>query len=327
MYPFTYTAITRDGQAIEALSASPNALLLAGGTNLIDEMKLNLRTPEKLIDINGVGLDKIELKDGGLRIGALVRNSDLAYDERVKKTYPVLSEALLSGASAQLRNMATTGGNLLQKTRCYYYRDTSYSQCNKRNPGSGCAALDGLNRIHALLGTSEQCIATHPSDMCVALSALDATINLKGPSGERRVPINEFYVPYGENPSKENVLSPGELITSVDLPALPAGAKSLYLKTRDRASYEFALASVAVVAVVEGGAFKDIRIALGGVATKPWRSAEAEAVLKTGSVSAETFNAAAEAAMKSAKPQKDNAFKLELAKRSIVAALERVTAI
>lgn len=328
MYPFAYTAVTKEGQAIDAIAAAPTAYFLAGGTNLIDEMKLNVRTPDKLIDINGVALDKIEAnKDGGLRIGALVRNSDLAYDERVEKQYPVLSQALLSGASPQLRNMATTGGNLLQKTRCMYYRDTEYQQCNKRNPGSGCAALEGFNRIHALLGTSDKCIATHPSDMCVAMAALDAVIRVKGPKGERTIPFQEFYIPYGEDPAKENVLAHDELITAVDLPALPAGSKSLYIKTRDRASYEFALASVAVVAAMDGKTIKSISLALGGVATKPWRAGEAEALLKGRPAGDEVFKAAAEAALKDAKPQKYNAFKVELAKRTIVAALQRVTAV
>ncbi|MGC4032784.1 MAG: xanthine dehydrogenase family protein subunit M [Tepidisphaeraceae bacterium] len=327
MYPFTYTAVTRQGQAIESIGKTPTALFLAGGTNLVDEMKLNVRRPTQLIDINGIGLDKIEASpDGGLRIGTLVKNSDLAYDKQVSERYPVLSQALLSGASAQLRNMATTGGNLLQKTRCTYYRDTTYEACNKRTPGSGCAAINGHNRSHALLGTSDQCIATHPSDMCVALAALDAVIRVSGPRGERQIPINEFYVPYGDDPAKENVLAHDELITAVDLPPLPAAKRSVYLKARDRASYEFALASAAVVLDLDGKSIKSARIALGGVASKPWRSHEAEAALNGKEATDDAFKAAAEAALKNARPQKDNAFKVELAKRTIVEALRRAAA-
>src|SRR4051794_34809978 len=217
---------------------------IAGGTTLVDLMKLNVETPTRLLDINRLPLDKIEAEpDGGLKIGATARNSDLAHHPAVVKDYPVLSEAILSGASAQLRNMATTAGNLLQRTRCYYYRDVSYPQCNKRSPGAGCAALEGYNRIHAILGTSEQCIATHPSDMDVALVAFDAVVRTRGPKGERQISIHDFYVPYGQDPAKENVLEAGELITAVDLPANPTFARSHYLKVRDRASYEFALSS------------------------------------------------------------------------------------
>ena len=327
MYPFTYTSVTKSGQAIDSLNASPNAMFLAGGTNLIDEMKLNVKTPANLIDITAIpGLDKVEpAHDGGLRIGTLVRNSDLAYDTRVIKQFPALNQALLSGASAQLRNMATLGGNLLQKTRCTYYRDVHYEQCNKRHPGSGCAALDGFNRMHALLGTSDQCIATHPSDMCVALTALDATIHVRGPTGERQIPINEFYVPYGEDPARENVLAADELIEFVTLPPTAWFGRSLYLKTRDRASYEFALASAAVAIELDGKTIKSARVALGGIATKPWRSSEAEKVLVGKQANALTFTAAAEAALRGAKPQKYNAFKVELAKRTIVQALMNVT--
>ncbi|MGN6507623.1 MAG: FAD binding domain-containing protein [Tepidisphaeraceae bacterium] len=326
MSPFTYVAVTQQGKAIDTLRANPHAKFLAGGTNLIDEMKLNVQQPTSLIDINGLPLNKIEpLPDGGLRIGAMVRNSELAYDERVMRQYPVLSEALLSGASAQLRNMASTAGNLLQHTRCSYYRDTSYP-CNKRHPGAGCSAIGGFNRMHAILGTSDQCIATHPSDMCVAMAALDAIIRVTGPEGERTIPINDFYIPYGQDPAKENVLRHDELITAVDLPANAFAKRSHYLKVRDRASYEFALASAAVLLDVKGGSIKAARVALGGVGTKPWRSREAENALVGQSPDDKAFTAAADAALAGAKPQKYNAFKIELAKRTLVHALKHVAA-
>ncbi|HET8637679.1 MAG TPA: xanthine dehydrogenase family protein subunit M, partial [Acidobacteriaceae bacterium] len=262
--------------------------------------------------------------DGGLKIGALVRNSDLALHPEVKARYAVLSEALLSGASPQLRNMATTGGNLLQRTRCYYFRDTAYA-CNKRQPGSGCSAMDGYNRIHAVLGGSEHCVATHPSDMAVAMMALEAVVHARKDKRERRIALDDLYLLPGATPDKENVLEPGELITYVTLPKLPAGTKSHYLKLRDRAQYEFALASAAVVVTVNGGRVERARIALGGVATKPWRSREAEAALEGKSASEENFRAAAEAAMRDAKPLRDNKFKIELAKRAIVRALNTAT--
>jgi xanthine dehydrogenase YagS FAD-binding subunit len=298
---------------------------VAGGTTLIDLMKLNVETPRTVIDINSLPLAKIErTPDGGLRIGAMVRNSDLAHDKIVMQEYPVLSEALLSGASPQLRNMATTGGNLLQRTRCYYFRDTAYP-CNKREPGTGCSAIDGYNRIHAILGTSEHCIATHASDMDVALTALEATVHTIGPKGELAIPLGEFYLVPGNTPHIENVLAPGELITHVTLPKLAAGTRSHYLKRRDRTSYEFALASAAVVAQVEGGHFRRVRIAFGGIATKPWRSPEAEKALEGKEATEANFRAAAEAALRNARPLHDNAFKVELAKRTLVRALKNVT--
>jgi xanthine dehydrogenase YagS FAD-binding subunit len=327
MTPFTYIAVTREGEAIESFAARAGSAFLAGGTNLVDDMKLGVEQPLHLIDINQLPLARIEsLADGGLRIGALVRNTELAYDDRVRAKYPALSQAILSGASGQLRNMATTAGNLLQRTRCYYFRDVSYPNCNKRAPGSGCAALDGFNRIHAILGASEQCIATHPSDMDVALVAFDAVVRTQGPGGktERKIPIEQFYVPYGEDPARENVLSKGELITAVDLPAEVFFAKSHYLKVRDRASYEFALASAAVALDVQGGTIKQARVALGGVATKPWRARAAEKALVGQKPSDEAFAAAADAELKVAKPQKYNAFKVELCKRTIVRALQTV---
>jgi xanthine dehydrogenase YagS FAD-binding subunit len=289
-------------------------------------MKLNVERPTVVVDINALPLDQVEASsDGGLKIGAMVRNSDLANHEAVRQHYPVLSQALLSGASPQLRNMATTGGNLLQRTRCYYFRDTAYTACNKRDPGSGCAAIDGYNRIHAILGTSEHCIATHPSDMAVAMMALEATVHMQGPKGERQIPIDDFYLVPGNTPQRETVIEPGELITYVTLPPLARGTRSYYLKLRDRASYEFALSSAAVVVQVEGGRIRRARVALGGVATKPWRSREAERALEGHPADAASFKAAADAALQGAKPLHDNAFKVELAKRCLTRALRVVT--
>jgi xanthine dehydrogenase YagS FAD-binding subunit len=317
MQAFRYT----QAKTVEGAAAS-GGRFVAGGTTLVDLMKLNVETPQVLVDINGLPLDRVETTaDGGLRIGALVRNSDLAFNNTVKQKYLVLSMALLSGASPQLRNMATTGGNLLQRTRCYYFRDTNYA-CNKREPGSGCSALDGFNRIHAVLGTSEQCVATHPSDMAVAMMALEAMVHMRSAKGERSIALNEFYLEPGTTPDKENVLQPGELITHVTLPAPAAGTKSYYLKLRDRAQYEFALASAAVVVTMDGHKVERVRIALGGVATKPWRSMAAERVLHGREATTANFRRAAEAALEGAKPLRDNAFKVELAKRAIVRALE-----
>jgi xanthine dehydrogenase YagS FAD-binding subunit len=316
----------------KALASAQQGKFIAGGTTLVDLMKLSVETPKTLVDINLLPLDKIEkLPDGGLRIGAIVRNSDLAWNDEVKKSYPVLSEALLSGASPQLRNMATTGGNLLQRTRCVYFREPSAGTsggygCNKRTPGSGCAAMDGFNRMHAVLGTSDKCIATHPSDMCVAMAALEAVIHVEGPKGKRTIAFADFHKLPGDTPQIENALEPGELITHVDLPKPVQGTKSTYLKLRDRASYEFALASAAVVARVEGGRIRYIRVAMGGVGTKPWRSREAEAALMGKPANAAIFKAAAEAALAKAKPHKDNAFKVELARRCLVRSLKTATA-
>jgi xanthine dehydrogenase YagS FAD-binding subunit len=320
MNTFSYTLATRPEDALRARTAARTAYL-GGGTNLIDHIKLGVERPDALIDVRKIGLDKIEALDGGgLRIGAAVRNTALAYDGRVQKAFPALSQALLSGASPQLRNAATTAGNLLQRTRCYYFRD-GVSPCNKRAPGSGCAALTGLNRIHAVLGTSERCIATHPSDMDVALVALDARVRLSGVDGERVVPLVDFYVAYGEDPARENVLAPGELITAVDLPATPWFARSHYFKARERASYEFALASAAVALDVRDGVVRDCRIALGGVATKPWRALAAEAALKGATPTEENFLAAANAELKAAVPRAHNGFKIELCRRVITQAL------
>jgi xanthine dehydrogenase YagS FAD-binding subunit len=326
--------LTRAGDTDQAIKDAAKATtaqqgaevrFIGGGTTLIDLMKLNVEQPQKLIDINRLPLDKIEsLPDGRLTIGAVVRNSDLAYHPVVRKNYAVLSEAILSGASTQLRNMATTAGNLLQRTRCMYFRATDMP-CNKREPGTGCAAITGVNRSLAILGTSEHCIATNPSDMCVAMAALEATIHVRGPKGERSIPIADFHVLPGNTPQHETVLEPGDLITHVTLPPPAPGSRSLYLKLRDRASYEFALASAAVVVTVAGTKLTRARVALGGVGTKPWRSIEAEDEL-TGQTATEiVFRKAAEAALRSAKPQSENGFKVELAKRCLIHALKLAT--
>jgi xanthine dehydrogenase YagS FAD-binding subunit len=298
---------------------------IAGGTTLIDLMKLNVETPQKLVDITRLPLAKIDiLPDGGLSIGAMVRNSDVAHHPVVQKNYRVLSEAILSGATVQLRNMATTGGNLLQRTRCMYFRDTAMP-CNKREPGSGCAAITGVNRGLAILGTSEHCVASNPSDMNVALAALEATIHVRGAKGERSVPIRDFHLLPGNTPHRETVLEPGDLITHVTLPPPAPGSRSLYVKLRDRASYEFALASAAVAVTISGGKITRARVALGGVGTKPWRSPEAEAELSNQSATEDIFRKAADAALRDAKPQSQNGFKVELAKRCLVHALKLVT--
>ena len=295
---------------------------IAGGTTLLDLMKLNVETPARLVDVNRLPLDRIvAAADGGLTIGATVRNSDLARHPTVQRDYSVLSQAILAGASAQIRNMATTAGNLLQRTRCVYFRDTAMP-CNKREPGTGCPAITGSNRMLAILGTSDHCIATNPSDMCVAMAALEATIHIQGVKGERSVPIGDFHLLPGTTPHRETVLEPGELITYVTLPPPKAGNKQVYLKLRDRASYEFALASAAVVMNVSGGNISDVRIALGGVGTKPWRSREAEAALAGKPANEANFRKAAEAALHDAKPQSENKFKIELAKRCLVHSLQ-----
>jgi xanthine dehydrogenase YagS FAD-binding subunit len=319
---FSYVQAKEPADAIQQGSAA-DSRFVAGGTTLIDLMKLNVMTPKRVVDINSLPLTKIEVTDRGVRIGAMVRNSDLAYHEVIQKQYPALSEALLSGATPQIRNMATFGGNLLQRTRCTYFRDTTWP-CNKREPGSGCSAIDGYNRSHAVLGTSEKCIATHPSDMCVALAALDATVCVQGQDKERRIPFSEFHVAYGEDPALETTLRHGELITAVELPKKPFFAHSHYLKIRDRAAFEFALVSVAAAIDVKDGKIHDARVALGGVATKPWRSKEAEQVLVGAAPKTELFTAAAKAAMQHARPQKYNAFKIELARRAIVRLLTMI---
>jgi xanthine dehydrogenase YagS FAD-binding subunit len=321
MQNFTYTQPLSVDKAVGS-----SGKFIAGGTTLVDLMKLGVETPAALVDVTALPLDQVEvLPNGGLRIGAMVRNSDLANHPEVQKNYAVLSQALLSGASPQLRNMATTGGNLLQRTRCPYFRDPSSGACNKRNPGTGCAAIEGHHRTMAILGTSEHCIATHPSDMCVAMTALEAMIFIEGPKGKRSVAIGDFYKLPGDTPHIENVLEPGDLITHVELPPAP-GKNQVYLKLRDRASYEFALASAAIVAKVEGGHIRSVRVAMGGVGTRPWRAHEAEALLTGKPATAEHFKIAAEAALKSAKTHPENSFKVELARRGVVRALKMATA-
>jgi len=331
MKTFQLTRPKDNGQAIAAAAKSKTAQqgaeirFIAGGTTLIDLMKLNVERPQNLIDINRLPLDKIEATaDGGLTIGALVRNSDLAHHPIVRKNYKVLSEAILSGATVQIRNMATTAGNLLQRTRCMYFRDPAMP-CNKREPGSGCGAIKGANRGLAILGTSEQCVATNPSDMNVAMAALEATIHVRGPKGERSIPIADFHVLPGTTPQRETVLEPGDLITHVTLPPPTPGNQSLYLKLRDRASYEFALASAAVVITVANGKVTRARVALGGVGTKPWRSPEAEQELTGQPATEAVFRKAAETALRDAKPQSQNGFKVELTKRCLVYALKLAT--
>ena len=331
MDSFTFTQPTTVDQAVQAAAKSATAQqgaqvrFVAGGTTLVDLMKLNVERPREIVDINILPLDRVEPSpNGGLIIGALVRNSDVAHHPTILRDYPVLSQALLSGASPQLRNMATTGGNLLQRTRCVYFRDTAHA-CNKREPGTGCSAIGGHNRMLAILGTSKDCIATNPSDQNVALTALEATIQIQGPNGKRSVPVHDFYLVPGSTPNRENLLEPGEIITSVTLPPPIAGANSTYLKLRDRAAYEFALASAAIVMQISGGKIRHIRVALGGVGTKPWRSFEAEKALEGHAPDRATFVRAAEAALKDAKPASENAFKVELSRRCIVRALTMST--
>ena len=323
MNPFAYTRAEEAGSAVKQVGGDAKASFLAGGTSLIDLMKLRVETPALLVDINPLPLSKIERTDGGLRIGALVSNTDLAYHEEVRKNFPALSQAILSGASPQLRNMASVGGNLMQRTRCYYFRD-GVSACNKRQPGSGCAALDGFNRIHAVLGGSDKCIATHPSDMAVALVALDAVVKVQGAKGERSIKVIDFHLLPGETPERETALEHGELITAVELTRSALATGSHYLKVRDRASYEFALTSAAVALEVKDGLISAARLALGGVATKPWRAFEAEKQLVGQKPTTATFVAAAKSALKDAKSRKFNGFKIELAQRTIVRALATV---
>src|SRR5262250_1119671 len=315
----------RQASRTKTAQQGADARFIAGGTTLVDLMKLNVETPERLIDINRLPLGKIEATpDGGLKIGATVRNSDLAHYPTVQRDYAVLSQALLAGASAQLRNMATTAGNLLQRTRCVYFRDTAMP-CNKREPGTGCPAITGANRMLAILGTSAHCIATNPSDMCVAMMALEATIHVQGHQGARAIPIGDFHLLPGSTPHRETVLEPGDLITHVTLPPPVAGSRQVYLKLRDRASYEFALASAAIVLSSASGNVTRARVALGGVGTKPWRSPEAEAALVGQPINQTSLRNAAEAALRDAKPQSENGFKIELAKRCLTHALQMAT--
>ena len=325
MKTFTYQRADTAEAAVADIGGA-GAKFIAGGTNLLDLMKLQVETPGKLVDISRLPLSEIEdIEGGGLRIGALVPNSDLAADPRVIERYEVLSRALLAGASAQLRNKATTGGNLLQRTRCYYFYDTAMA-CNKRQPGTGCSAMGGFNRVLAVLGTSEHCIATHPGDMPVAMRALDATIiTLKADGDRRRIPIHDFYRLPGDTPDIETVLEPGELITHVKLPPVPEGARQLYRKVRDRASYAFALVSVAGVVTVDGGIIRSAALAFGGLGPMPWRDPAVEAALVGQAPSMTVFEAAADALLKNARGYGSNDFKIPLARRTLVASLRDLT--
>ncbi|MGE7368551.1 FAD binding domain-containing protein [Neorhizobium sp. NPDC001467] len=323
MRNFAYTRAQTVHEAVTALMADPRAQLLAGGTNLVDLMKYEVEKPSSIIDINRLPLKNVEtLRDGGLRIGALASNAAVAYDPRVQSAFPLLSSAILAGASAQLRNAATTGGNLLQRTRCYYFYDPS-TPCNKREPGSGCSAIGGVNRIHAVLGASEACIAVHPSDMCVALSALGATVEVEGPQGGRDIAFSDFHRLPGDHPERDNTLQQGEIITAVRLEANRFAGHSTYLKLRDRQSYAFALVSVAAALDIEDGSIVDLRVALGGVAHKPWRDPLAEAEFAGRPADEETFRDVAERLMAGAVGQGDNDFKIPLARRAIVRALRQ----
>ena len=323
MNSFSYVRADDLATAAREMLSDSSAKVIAGGTNLIDLMKENVEHPGRLIDITRLPLDKIEeTTDGGLRLGALVKNSDTAYNEQVERRYPLLAKAILAGASAQLRNMATNGGNLLQRTRCYYFYDTA-TPCNKREPGTGCSALDGFNRMHAILGTSEHCIATHPSDMCVALAALEAIVRVTGKKGERKIPFAEFHRLPGNTPHIDSNLQSEEIITAIDLPPKGFAEHYMYLKLRDRRSYAFALVSVAAALEMEGETIREARLALGGVAHKPWRDVEAEAMLIEKSATKETFQKVANLIMRDAKGFNYNTFKIDLAKRAIVRALRQ----
>jgi xanthine dehydrogenase YagS FAD-binding subunit len=324
MTPFEYRRAADRTEAL-ALADAGRCRYLGGGTNLVDLMRQNIETPAALVDVTRLPATIEETADGGLLIGAAVRNSALAAHPLVRARFPMLSRALLAGASAQIRNMATVGGNVLQRTRCAYFYDAAGSLCNKRDPGAGCDAIDGFNRNHAILGTSEHCIATLPSDMCVALAALDATVHLDGPAGPRSVRLLDFHQLPGTTPHIENVLQPGELITAIAIAPSAAAAHSRYRKVRDRSSYAFALVSVAAGLDIAEGRIRDVRIALGGVAPKPWRALQAEQVLRGEMPTRENFLRAAEAELAAAKTTEANAFKVELARRTITAVLGDLT--
>ena len=321
MNRFDYVRPESVADAVKMLAGASNSKVLAGGTNLVDLLKYDVATPSRLVDINRLPLKTIEeSEDGGLRIGALVSNSDLAWHPHVVKHYPLLASAILAGASPQLRNAATTGGNLLQRTRCYYFYDVS-TPCNKRTPGDGCSAIGGVNRIHAILGASPSCIAVHPSDMCVALAALDASVEVEGREGSRTIPFAEFHRLPGDALEADNVLGPHELITAIRLPPPAFGPNYTYLKIRDRLSYAFALVSVAAALKMADGVISDARIALGGVAHKPWRDHEAEESLIGKKSANDVFATAAAHLLRHAKGQGQNDFKIELARRTIIRAL------
>jgi xanthine dehydrogenase YagS FAD-binding subunit len=321
MRPYSYVRARDVDHAVTTLSEAPNAAFLAGGTNLVDLMKLGIETPDVLVDVRRLTSERVEdLEDGGLRIGAAIPNSVLAADRKVRTRYPALSQALLTGASGQLRNVATTGGNLLQRTRCVYFYDTT-TPCNKREPVSGCSAIEGHNKNHAILGASEHCVATHPSDMAVAMTALEAFVNVRGPEGERRIPIEELHRLPGDEPRRDTTLQHDELITSIELPPLAFSSNSKYRKVRERASYAFALVSVAAALDVEDSVVRDVRIALGGVAHKPWRATKAEEALRDEPASEENFRAAADIELEDAETLRDNAFKVPLARNIITRTL------
>ena len=321
MINFQYARANDVADAVRRIAADKGAKFIAGGTNLLDLMKEDVERPARLIDISRLPLDKVEeTGDGGLRIGALVPNSDLAWHPMVEQRYPLLSSAILAGASAQLRNMASTGGNLLQRTRCMYFYDTA-TPCNKREPGSGCSAIDGLNRMHAILGASDACIATHPSDMCVALAALEAKVRVAGSSGERAIAFADFHRLPGDTPQRDSNLEPDEIITAIELPARGFAANYSYLKIRDRLSYAFALVSVAAALELDGDSIKEARLALGGVAHKPWRDPGAEAALRGKPADQATFEQAAGLLLRDAKGFGHNDFKIDLARRAIVRTL------
>jgi xanthine dehydrogenase YagS FAD-binding subunit len=312
--PFRYDRARDVSGAVATLAGERAGVFLAGGTNLVDLMKLGVMEPDVLVDVRRLTSAEIEDRpDGGLRIGAAVTNSELAADPRIRSRYPVLSQAVLSGASGQLRNLATTGGNLLQRTRCVYFYDTT-TPCNKREPGAGCSALEGCNKDHAILGASGHCVATHPSDLAVAMTALDAVVRIQGPGGERAIPITELYRLPGQDPQRDTTLEHAELVTAVDLPALGFSSNSRYRKARERASYAFALVSVAAALQVHEGVVRDVRIALGGVAHRPWRSGKAEDALRGRAAGEESFRAAAEIELADAAPLRDNAYKVPLAR-------------
>ncbi|MCJ8517315.1 xanthine dehydrogenase YagS FAD-binding subunit [Pseudorhizobium tarimense] len=326
MRHFSYTRAETLGHAVAALAANPQARVLAGGTNLIDLMKYDVEHPGAIVDINRLPLRDIEeLPNGGLRIGALVSNSAVAYDPRVAERYPLLASAILAGASPQLRNAATTGGNLLQRTRCYYFYDPA-TPCNKREPGSGCGAIGGVNRIHAILGASEHCIAVHPSDMCVALAALSATVEVEGPDGRRDIPFTDFHRLPGDHPERDNTMHQGEIVTAIRLEGNHFAHHHSYLKLRDRLSYAFALISVAAALDVKDGQIVDMRVALGGVAHKPWRDTLAEAEFAGQPATRETFATVADRLLAGAQGQGDNDFKVPMAHKAIVRALSQAAA-
>ena len=325
MNNFGYERVDTVAEALRAIAATPGARFIAGGTNLIDLMKYNVEKPARLIDITRLPLDTIEDYEGGLRIGALVPNTDVAYDDRVKSKYPLLASAILAGASAQLRNAASTGGNLLQRTRCFYFYDEG-TACNKREPGTGCPAITGVNRVNAIVGASSSCIATHPSDMCVALAALEAKVRVAGPNGERVIAFDDFHRLPGESPERDNNLDSDEIVLSVDLPNVDYGVHHTYLKLRDRLSYAFALVSVAAALTLEDSMIVTARLALGGVAHKPWRDTGAEAALVGQPPNRKSFADAAAIVLRDAHGYAHNAFKIELAHRAIVRALEQAAA-